>query len=552
MKTIIVRQREGHCIAWLMTFAILIGLTVVVTGCGSSTKESEAAAAVLFPSFKNLLAEEKIPPSEGYVSSDVVPVRIYFDNTGSMEGFTIDQDGKRNPCAAYAKLMRCLRDMGRMQTAEYYVLDLDTQDWALYEESLYENFYTKDFHVWWRSGQPGPLSKLYMDNRIDENYINIVLTDLAEQNLNNTQLAEQIQKMCLDKNCEADLFAFKFEFNGATQVPDPNAASGMLQETVHGEKPYYMIITGRSDYMEKYRAELRELMEDAGLEEGLDFFTATSKTTVSYELFSISDVIFEPFADYEQILQESEEKEKRDKAKEKGEENDIEEESENTWSKNLLQYEDTAQISPDDEFAAFYYQKVDGVSKAQGDWRLNFYMPLKDFADSQMKYSYQYHIYKLEEPATDMEEAGEENAAEMAEINQETAVGMEEWVEDINPRMEVSIEVRENFSREGENYPAVLYVSCRDKNVEKEHDPREQELLLILEISKERVYFYERPEWIAFFDTGSTDDYFTRTFNLNGFYDVLFGNKNRISGDGTIHIPSGYGQIPILVTGLKE
>jgi len=246
-----------------------------------------------------------------------------------------------------------------MQTIEYYVLDVNEQDWVLYEESIYDNFYTKGFHVWWKSGQPGPLSKLYMNNRIDDQCINIVLTDLAEQRLNNTQLAEQIQKLCNEKDCEADLYAFKFDFNGATQVPDPNAASGMLEQIVHDEKPYYMIITGKSDYMQKYRNELKTLLTDAGMKEGEDYFWATNQLTVHDESLSMADVGFEPFANYEQIFKEYESDRRAEKAKEDSANEETADELK-IYSKNLCRYESTEQLCPGIEFAAFYYQNREG------------------------------------------------------------------------------------------------------------------------------------------------------------------------------------------------
>lgn len=532
------KNKKNHMVLE-MILALCILAIIGLTGCAVKEDNAGTAQDISFPSFKYLLEEEDQVSSSRPAESAVVPVKVYFDNTGSMEGFTIDKDGKRKPCSLYSKLMRCLRDMGRMQTIEYYVLGVNEQDWVLYEESIYDNFYTEGFHVWWKSGQPGPLSKLYMNNRINDQCVNIVLTDLAEQRLNNTQLAEQIQKLCDEKDCEADLYAFKFDFNGATQVPDPNAASGMLEQMVHDEKPYYMIITGKTDYMQKYRNELKTLFNDAGMEEGKDFFWATNQSVVQKKTLTMADIVFEPFAGYEQIFMEYENSRKAEKAKEDSTDEDAGSELK-TYSKNLCQYEDTGQLCPGIEFAAFYYQKVEGVSKKQGDWRLNFYIPLNNWGDSRTEYTYDYHIYKLEQIQAETE----------ADTGQQDNF-MQNWVEDANSRMELSVEICEDFKRD-DYHSAVLYVTCKDKEVEKKSEPREQELLLILDVTKEETYFYERPDWLDAFDTGSTDDYFTRTFNLNGFYDVLFGNKNKISGDGAVHIRSNYVQVPILLTGLKE
>lgn len=530
-------KKQYTVLEMILTLCMLAAMCLA--GCGAKEDSKKTTPPDLPPSFKYLLEEDEQDSSNISFDSTVVPVKVYFDNTGSMEGFTIDKDGKRIPCSLYSKLMRCLRDMGRMQTIEYYVLGVNEQDWVLYEESIYDNFYTEGFHVWWKSGQPGPLSKLYMNERINDQCINIVLTDLAEQYLNNTQLAEQIQKLCNEKDCEADLYAFKFDFNGPTQVPNPNAASGMLEQMVNDERPYYMIITGKSDYMQKYRNELKTLFKDAGMKEGEDYFWATNHSAVQNESITFADIGFEPFAEYEQFEQFLIEH-NNGKKEEKAKEDSVDEEANKEWeeySKNLCPYE--KQSYPGVEVAAFYYQRPAGVPTRLGDWNLNFYIPLNNWGDPQTNYTCEYHIYKLEQVQTEPETE-----------QQESSTGS--WVEDTNARIELSIEIREGFERDDQQYPAVFYVTCKDKEVEKKHEPREQELLLILDIVKEEIQFYERPGWLDAFDTGSTDDYFTRTFNLKGFYDVLFGNKNKISGDGAIHIYNKYAQVPVLLTGLEE
>lgn len=512
---------------------ILVGILFFLSACGSS---EETFLDAPLPDFSGILNAQGEPAFEvNEPAAPALPVNVYFDNTGSMEGFTIDERGKRNPDPSYVKLINSLRIMGRMRATNYYVLDAEKQDWALYEEELYANFSGEGFHIDWNSGQSGPLSKLCSGERLDQDSINIVLTDLAEQQQNNTKLAEQIQKMCADGRCEADLYAFMFEFHGKTQVPDPNTVSKMLNEAVDGARPYYMILVGPAVHMEQYCEELGSLLGGAGLQDGKDYYTATSRMDIHDGTASLEDVVFEPFAGYDEILHETEEKEADEKPEEDGEKEDGETEGEEweRYSKNLLPYEDTGIICPGMDVAAFYYQKVEGISKKQGGWRLNFYVPLQDFGDPGLEYSYNFFVYRLDYP--DAEEEGLEAA----------------WTEDGTPRIQITSEIREDFEQGKVQSPAVLYVTCQDKEAEKGHEPREQELLLILKITAEQVYSFERPQWIEEFDTGDTGDYFTRTFNLVGFYDVLFGNKNT-AADGIVHIQSNYAQIPIILTGLEE
>lgn len=541
MKQYCIRQRtkakfsDAHICVRRNFIVTTLCMSVVwyLTGCAWKQNSENEINNIPYPNYAEVLDDtDEIHVTEEK-NEAVIPAKIYFDNTGSMEGFTRDENGARRPDDRYVKMMRCLRDMGRIQTIENYVLDEKQQEWISYGGSLYEDFVKDGFHIGWYTKQ-GPLSKLYFEDRIDENYVNIVLTDLAEQNMNNTQLAEKIQKLCDEKGCEADLYAFKFLFYGDTQVPNPGSVSGMLNERVEGEKPYYIIMTGPKNYMDKYRKEFKDLLFSAGLEEGEDYFAATSGIDINEDWVDLADVIFADFATFEDIKLESSEKS-----------NEVAEEGEDSSeliamkSKNLTVYEDTLQLFSGEspvEIKAFQYERAKGVSSKLGDWRLNFFIPLSDGENPRITYECEYHVYELQES----ENEGEE----------ETPI--RKWVENPTSRIELVQEKTTEFEGKSEKYPSAVFFSCTDKKVDKKHDPRESEVLLVIKITKEEIYPYVRPEWIEEFDTGETDDYFTRTYNLNGFYDVLFGYKNKRLQDDTIRFSSIYTQIPIIITNLEK
>ena len=77
-----------------------------------------------------------------------------------------------------------------------------------YEGSVYLDYAADGFHVGWNRRESGPLTSLFFEGGLDTGCINVILTDLAEQNLNNTKLAQQIQKQCEQKGCAAELFVF--------------------------------------------------------------------------------------------------------------------------------------------------------------------------------------------------------------------------------------------------------------------------------------------------------------------------------------------------------
>lgn len=540
-KKQIYKKKKYSLLFWLC----LLGTVWSLWGCGKDKEAFSEIEEEPLPSLRDILREDEVIPDQSDVSDNKFPpVRVYFDNTGSMEGFTINSQGKRTPCEDYVKLMRCLRDMGRVRETQYYILDVDLQDWALSETGIYDHFAQSDFHVWWASGQPGPLSKLYMENRIDESCISIVLTDLSEQNFNTTQMAEQIRVLCDQKGCEADLFAFKFDFHGVTQVPDPKAVSGMLEGSVNGKRPYYMVVTGPSKYVEKYVEELKDILSGDGLDEDVEYFSVTSRSDLEYESIHLSDVNFEPFADYDDIYEEiNKESEEKGGEEEENESDKADVEIENL-SRNLQRYENTDGLFEDGEetdLPAFCYQKVRGVGLDDGDWRLNFYIPLNDWDKSRKNYIYQYSTYQLENA-----EMGLTDQEQQAEAVQSS------WIEKANSQIDISMEIYNNYKSPEREYPAVLYVSVKNKNALQKVKPEWREVLLVLDIVQEDIFRPKRPEWLSEFDSGDTGDLFTHTYGLNNFYNVLFGYEDYIEKDGLVHIKNNYIQIPILLTGLDK
>lgn len=527
-------------------FAVTI-FFIGAIGCGNVAETYGTSNDIPFPDFSELLVNSTGVHVRDDSDDMLLPIKVFMDNTGSMAGFTVNPEGKREPSAAYVKMMRSLRDLGRLHgdSVSYYALDERSQDWVECSETIYRDFSSESFYVGWNSGQPGPLSKLYLgENKIDGNCVNIVITDLAEQNVNNTLLATEIQKLCEEEGCETVLFAFKFDFNGRTQVPNPNAAYGMLDEQVNGLKPYYLIITGPSQYTEKYVDDLKTLLEEAGLTEAQDYYCATSRLDVNYDTASISDVVFTPFVDYEEIKMEYD-IEKYGAEAVLGEDGSIYEQPEIMKSKNLVAYDDMEQVfkgGDSVQAAAFRYELMQGLSSKMSDWRLNFYLPLSEGDNPDISYKLNWKVYKL----TVSGEGESETDGDGGQADER------QWVEDKNTRMELNVKLISEFEEKNARYPVAMYFSCQDKVVEKKHDPRETELLLVFRIEKEETIPYVRPEWLAEYDTGDTYDYFKRTYNLNGFYDVLFGYKNKRKMDDTIHISSTYAEIPIILTNLEQ
>ena len=552
-------ERTKNAVSTIVYFKMIfiLLLFISITGCGQSEKDS---SVVLLPEFGNILPSET-ENNDGDKEDEpesILPVKLFMDNTGSMTGYTINKYGySQKPCSEFVKLMSSIRDMGMMQKTKYYVLDAETYEWKRYKKSLYNNFSKSNFYIYWpkASKQSGPLTKLYMEELLDSDYINIVMTDLSEQNLNNTALAEQIQKMCTEGGCEADLYAFKFVFNGKTQVPSPDSLSEMLSKNiVNKRKPYYMIITGPKNAMAQYRKGFRESLKNYGLKVGKDYYTVTSRVKLNQEQVVLSDIQFKKPADYDAIDAEHKVKERAVAEKEITSENEsdtdneIQKENETVWieeeqktvnmdalTKNLEEVEDTASLfekDPKTDMCAFRYSKVEGISKEEFDWRLLFQVPLKGDQES-LEYSYDYQIYTLSEKES--EERSKEEAEEKAE-----AEPIQEWVENDHCGIQVAGSINDSSK-------AYCFSVSGGGN---KTDATEKAALIKLKIVKKETYTYKQPKWLAKFDTGNTNNYYTRTFNLMGFYNVLFCDGRGFGVGEQREVTSTYIQIPILLTEL--
>ncbi len=375
---------------------ILLFLTVVfLMSCSTGHKEADADPVVVFPDYSNLLQMGSQEPPGKMDDGYRLPVQVYMDNTGSMQAFIFAEDVSISVDPKFVHLMRALRDMERTYYRTcYYTIQQNEQtggirDWMAYDGSVYEDFQKPEFYFSWKKESTdgnvnGPLSLLYFNRNgrgLNPEYINIVMTDLAEQNVNNTQLAEEIQKMCAGGNCLAYMLAFQFEYHGTAQVPDPDKMNDIIEARVDGPRPYYVILTGPSRYMEPYMEGFLTCLENLQLQEGTDFYMASTKLEWNMETLDKDSITFNEMADYDAIKEE----------KKTGEPSE--------HSKNLRRFSETDTLfdrTPFNAPFAFYYRKLDSISKDQYDWRLNFQIPLaSEEEDSDIEYSLDIACYSL-------------------------------------------------------------------------------------------------------------------------------------------------------------
>jgi hypothetical protein len=105
----------------------------------------------------------------------------------------------------------------------------------------------------------GPLRMLYMSNKVRADDLTIVLTDLEEQGCNNVDLAIAIRKIILDgaentKTAQnaAAILALKLPFKGTNSKPDVRNLSRNIDTAFSGDKPLYIIATGRKGAVKQF------------------------------------------------------------------------------------------------------------------------------------------------------------------------------------------------------------------------------------------------------------------------------------------------------------
>ena len=530
-------------------YILILLIVILSTGCSGRT-DKEVDDALVFPEYASLLKTDLVlPQPEESIGEYPLPVRVYMDNTGSMQAFIFNENMECQADPEFVRLMRTIRDMERIfYDTCYYTIQQNEQtgmirDWTEYNGSIYQDFENPEFYFSWKKNSDdgnvnGPLSMLYLDEgRLNPKYINVVMTDLAEQNVNNTYLAQQIQEMCEKNECDAYMLAFQFDYHGEAEVADPNRLNEIISRRVDGSRPYYVIFTGPSQYIGLYMKRFQESLSNMQMYEYRNYFFASSGVAWDQSTLDWENLEIEKSASYDQIKQEVN----------TGEISGL--------SKNISQYEETEQLfgdQVDSRLLAFYYAKEDGVSKAQNDWRLNFRVPLKKVeSNGTIKYDVQAEYYQLEQIVEEEEtfsqssiegtESDESDSEELAEREEPRL----EWKMIKKPTFDVSIEMVQDDAEEKQKFYAVKLSGKPDKELEKDC------ILMILTVMQEEVIPYKQPDWIDQFDSGTEDDYFQKTYNLAGFYDVLFGHGYLTSKDEKLVSKHVYAEIPILITGLR-
>lgn len=242
--------------------AVLLTTALLLASCGASVEAPYPA-----PQWALDVATPKMVDVATVEST--AKVDVYYDNTQSMYGF-IKEGGN------VVRVATALRDVtNQYSNGTIYTLQSDgagSLAWAPLEEDLrnaladWEGFYTVGKGS---LNGIGPLQRLYYgDAAIDPKAINVVVTDLAEQNVDSGDLAARINELVLSQEgYSAVLIGIKGEFNGKKYVEDLNEINEMPGEQVQGRVPLYILITGPDASLDIYLENLLKCFDNYSLTE---------------------------------------------------------------------------------------------------------------------------------------------------------------------------------------------------------------------------------------------------------------------------------------------
>lgn len=274
----------------IMAAAIMCLLMVVnLVGCVCVADSEPVSEEVI--ALENTIKKAELPANS-------VKANLYFDNTQSMYGYI---NAASNFAVACGDLIETVKGYANYSMNALVRKDNGFLGWGNVDIS---NFRSKDFYTFNKgsfnnaAGEYGPLGLLFKNANSPVNFdeLNVFITDLAEQQLNNKELAQRINEVLTENdNRSAALYYINSNFSGLASVPVPSSVvSGqvrMTDENYTGTRPFYCLIVGPTSEVVNICNVLNDSLKGSGLQSGRDFdyLTVLSKRGLQYTPISKMD-----------------------------------------------------------------------------------------------------------------------------------------------------------------------------------------------------------------------------------------------------------------------
>lgn len=275
----------------IMAAAIMCLLMVGnLNDCRSNDRVTEPVSEEVI-ALENTIKKAELPANS-------VKANLYFDNTQSMYGYI---NAASNFAVACGDLIETVKGYANYSMNALVRKDNGFLGWGNVDIS---NFRSKDFYTFNKgsfnnaAGEYGPLGLLFKNANSPVNFdeLNVFITDLAEQQLNNKELAQRINEVLTENdNRSAALYYINSNFSGLASVPVPSSVvSGqvrMTDENYTGTRPFYCLIVGPTSEVVNICNVLNDSLKGSGLQSGRDFdyLTVLSKRGLQYTPISKMD-----------------------------------------------------------------------------------------------------------------------------------------------------------------------------------------------------------------------------------------------------------------------
>lgn len=264
-------------------------MVVNLVDCGSVADSEPVSEEVI--ALENTIKKAELPANS-------VKANLYFDNTQSMYGYI---NAASNFAVACGDLIETVKGYANYSMNALVRKDNGFLGWGNVDIS---NFRSKDFYTFNKgsfnnaAGEYGPLGLLFKNANSPVNFdeLNVFITDLAEQQLNNKELAQRINEVLTENdNRSAALYYINSNFSGLASVPVPSSVvSGqvrMTDENYTGTRPFYCLIVGPTSEVVNICNVLNDSLKGSGLQSRRDFdyLTVLSKRGLQYTPISKMD-----------------------------------------------------------------------------------------------------------------------------------------------------------------------------------------------------------------------------------------------------------------------
>jgi hypothetical protein len=229
---------------------VVLTLAVLISGCSAFGQRKHASFGTLFPIPPGILTIHGEEPSGSSQSPPVAD--IYWSQTLSERGYVQNRQYHIDPPAEFYRFYTTVtKSPGINYVPKYWILRPDTDGFLRWTETDRLNpdqisFWVQE-SVWGGTFEygEGPMMMIYRSSLIDPRHLTIIISDLEEQGLNMSLLADLIRDRLLKTDdYAAAVIALKLPFNGVNYKPSTERFNDMPGIRYSGDKPLYVIASG--------------------------------------------------------------------------------------------------------------------------------------------------------------------------------------------------------------------------------------------------------------------------------------------------------------------